>query len=148
MPTLYGTGRYGQMCDGNALPVEMFTRDADISGGPGAAGRARRVVEAELGGRLPRQTVEDVALLVTELVANGVRHGGAGDDSYLHLMLEGQRHSLHVEVSNPATDGAPARRPADLAGGGGIGLNLVEKLSVRWGVRRGARTAVWFELDC
>jgi anti-sigma regulatory factor (Ser/Thr protein kinase) len=107
------------------------------------------VVEAELGGRLPRQTVEDVALLVTELVANGVRHGGAGDDSYLHLMLEGQRGGLHVEVSN-ATDsrGGPRRRAADLGGGGGIGLNLVDTLASRWGVRRGVDTAVWFELDC
>jgi two-component sensor histidine kinase len=126
----------------------MFSWDADISGGPGAAARARRVVEAELGGRLPRQTVEDVALLVTELVANSVRHGGAGDDSYLHLMLEGQRRGLHVEVSNPDSNGVPARRPADMGGGGGIGLNLVEALSSRWGVRRGSHTAVWFELDC
>jgi two-component sensor histidine kinase len=126
----------------------MFSSDADISGGLGAAARARRVVEAELSGRLPRQTVDDVALLVTELVANGVKHGGAGDGSHLHLMLEGQRHGLHVEVSNPATDGAPAVRAPDLTGGGGIGLNLVERLATRWGVRRGARTAVWFELDC
>jgi two-component sensor histidine kinase len=107
------------------------------------------MVEAELNGRLPRQVVADVALLVTELVANGVRHGGAGDDSDLHLMLEGQRGGLHVEVVNAANSGAgPARRQADLGGGGGIGLNLVETLSSRWGVRRGAHTAVWFELDC
>jgi two-component sensor histidine kinase len=126
----------------------MFSRDADISGGPGAAARARRIVEAELSGRLPLEMVEDVALLVTELVANGVRHGGAGNDSYLHLMLEGQRGGLHVEVSNPDSHGTPAQRPADLGGGGGIGLNLVDSLASRWGVRRGAHTAVWFELDC
>jgi two-component sensor histidine kinase len=137
------------MNDGHALRVEMFARDTDISGGPGAAARARRVVEAELSGRLPRQTVEDVALLVTELVANGVRHGGVGDDSYLHLMLGGQRGGLHVEVGNAAdSHGTPARRVADLTGGGGIGLNLVETLASRWGVRRGRDTVVWFELDC
>jgi hypothetical protein len=39
-------------------------------------------------------------------------------------------------------------RSADMAGGGGIGLNLVETLSSRWGVRREPDTAVWFELDC
>jgi anti-sigma regulatory factor (Ser/Thr protein kinase) len=128
----------------------MFSRDADISGGLGAAETARRIVEAELTGRLPQQLVEDVALLVTELVANGVRHGGAGTDSSLHLLIEGGDPGLRVEISNPL-DGAaavPARRPADLTGGGGIGLNLVEALANRWGVRSLPRTAVWFELDC
>jgi anti-sigma regulatory factor (Ser/Thr protein kinase) len=128
----------------------MFSRDADITGGPGAAASARRIVETELCGRLPQELVEDVALLVTELVANGVRHGGAGADASLHLLLQGARPGLRVEVSNPA-DGAsslPARRPADLAGGGGIGLNLVETLASRWGIRGLPRTSVWFELDC
>jgi hypothetical protein len=128
----------------------MFSWDADIAGGPGAAAAARRIVEAELDGRLPRETVDDVALLVTELVANGVRHGGAGADSSLHLLLQGDGPGLRVEVTNPV-DGAagrPARRPADLAGGGGIGLNLIETLASRWGVRSIPQTAVWFELDC
>ena len=130
--------------------MEVFSRDADIAGGPGAAATARRIVEDELTGRLPRQTVEDVALLVTELVANGVRHGGAGADSSLHLLLQGDGPRLHVEIANPTTGGSrrPARRPADLGGGGGIGLNLVEALASRWGVRSLPSTAVWFELDC
>jgi signal transduction histidine kinase len=128
----------------------MFSRDTDIAGGPGAAAAARRIVEFELDGRLPRQVVDDVALLVTELVANGVRHGGAGTDSSLHLLLEGDGPGLRVEVVNPAPGGSslPARRAPDFTGGGGIGLNLVETLASRWGVRSSARTAVWFELDC
>jgi anti-sigma regulatory factor (Ser/Thr protein kinase) len=129
--------------------VEVFSRGAEISGGPGAAGSARRIVETELTGRLPQQLVDDVALLVTELVANGVRHGGGGTDSSLHLLLVGAGPGLHVEVSNPdGALGVPARRPADLSGGGGIGLNLVETLATRWGTRNIPRTAVWFELDC
>jgi anti-sigma regulatory factor (Ser/Thr protein kinase) len=129
--------------------MQMFSRDADVSGGPGAAARARRVVENELTGRLPRPMVEDVALLVTELVANGVRHGGADNDTYMRLLIEGSRPGLHVEVVNPQhIPGTPARRTADLTGGGGIGLNLVEMLASRWGIRSIPRTAVWFELDC
>jgi hypothetical protein len=94
--------------------------------------------------------VDDVMLLITELVANGVRHGGAGAGSSLHLLLQGSRPGLHVEVVNPDHLGgrAPARRSADLAGGGGIGLNLVDQLSSRWGVRERPDTAVWFEMDC
>jgi len=127
----------------------MFSRHADISSGAGAAAFARRIVEFELTGRLPPQVVDDVALLVTELVANGIRHGGGATDSSLHLLLVGDRPGLHVEVSNPdGASGVPARRPADLSGGGGIGLNLVETLATRWGVRSLPRIAVWFELDC
>ena len=89
-------------------------------------------------------------LLVTELVANGVRHGGADVDSSLLLRLQGRQPGLHVEVVNAhnGRDGAPARRSPDLEGGGGIGLNLVDTLASRWGVRSERKTAVWFELDC
>jgi anti-sigma regulatory factor (Ser/Thr protein kinase) len=122
---------------------------ADVTGGPHAAARARRLVETELLGRLPPRVVDDVALLVTELVANGVRHGGAGIGSSLHLLLEGRRPGLHVEVGNPDHAlGVPARRIPDMSGGGGIGLNLVETLASRWGVVRDPQTTVWFEVDC
>jgi anti-sigma regulatory factor (Ser/Thr protein kinase) len=150
MPTLPRLRRYGQMDDGHARGVELFSVEADVAGGPRAAARARRLVESELHGRLPRRVVDDVALLVTELVANGVRHGGAGIDSSMRLMLQGRRPGLHVEVVNGdhGRSGAPARRSPDMSGGGGIGLNLVETLASRWGVRRDPATAVWFELDC
>jgi anti-sigma regulatory factor (Ser/Thr protein kinase) len=138
------------MDDGNAHRVEQFSVEADLAGGPNAAARARRMVEGELEGRLPRDLVHDVMLLVTELVANGVRHGGAGVDSSLHLLMQGTRPGLHVEVINAdhGGGGQPALRSADMQGGGGIGLNLVEELSSRWGVRNRRETAVWFEMDC
>jgi anti-sigma regulatory factor (Ser/Thr protein kinase) len=150
MPTLRWLRRYGQMDDGKARGVELFSVEADLAGGPNAAARARRMVEGELVGRLPRSVVDDVALLVTELVANGVRHGGAGVDASLRLLLEGTRPGLHVEVINAdhGRGGAPMQRSADMAGGGGIGLNLVEQLSSRWGVSRRRDTVVWFEMDC
>jgi hypothetical protein len=51
---------------------------------------------------------------------------------------------LRLEVENPRTTGAVARRVPDL--GGGFGLELVELLASRWGVRRGRSTTVWFEI--
>jgi anti-sigma regulatory factor (Ser/Thr protein kinase) len=130
--------------------VEQFSVQSDVSGGPHAAARARRLIEHELVGKLPAGVVDDVKLLVTELVANGVLHGGAGVDASMRLLLEGTRPGLHVEVVNAdhGRGGAPARRSPDLTGGGGIGLNLVDTLASRWGVRGDPKTAVWFELDC
>jgi anti-sigma regulatory factor (Ser/Thr protein kinase) len=138
------------MNDGKGDGVEQFSVQADVTGGPHAAARARRVIESELDGRVPRPVVDDVALLVTELVANGVRHGGAGVDSSLRLLLQGRQPGLRVEVINAdrGRSAGPRRRASDLSGGGGIGLNLVEELSSRWGVSQSVDTAVWFELDC
>jgi anti-sigma regulatory factor (Ser/Thr protein kinase) len=98
---------------------------------------------------VPDDVLPDIALLVTELVANGVRHGGAHAGTELHVVFEGRPAALHVEVVNP--DDSPVevgQRPPDLTGGGGLGLHIVERLASRWGVRNGARTVVWFELDC
>jgi anti-sigma regulatory factor (Ser/Thr protein kinase) len=129
--------------------VEAFSVEAEVPGGPHAAARARRLVEGELAGRMSRDLVDDVCLLVTELVANGVRHGGGGVDTFLQLLIEGRRPGLRIEVVN--ADRAHARvapRRPDMEGGGGIGLHLVERLASRWGVRHSGPVAVWFEMDC
>jgi serine/threonine-protein kinase RsbW len=129
--------------------METFAVEADVPGGPHAASRARRLVRKELSGRIPDQVIPDVVLLVTELVANGVRHGGAHADTELHLLLEGRPPALHVEVVNPDhTPGAVATRQPNLDEGGGLGLHIVDRVASRWGVREEPRTAVWFELDC
>jgi anti-sigma regulatory factor (Ser/Thr protein kinase) len=128
--------------------METFAVEADVPGGPNAASRARRLVREELSGRIPDEVMPDLVLLVTELVANGVRHGGAGAGSELHLAVESRPPSLHVEVRSPDHGGAVAPRTPDLDRGGGLGLHIVERLASRWGVRHGSQTAVWFELDC
>jgi anti-sigma regulatory factor (Ser/Thr protein kinase) len=128
--------------------VEPFTVEADLPGGPNAAWRARRLVDSELSGRVPQTVLADVALLVTELVANGVQHGGAGREAALRLLLEGRpTGQLRVEVANPSPSGAIQPRPPDLLGGGGLGLHIVERVASRWGVLHEPRTAVWFEVD-
>jgi anti-sigma regulatory factor (Ser/Thr protein kinase) len=130
--------------------MEAFSVEAAVRGGPLAASRARRFMKQELTGRVPLHLLPDIALLLTELVANGVRHGGAHDGSELHVRFEGRPPRLHVEVENPDhhTPGVVALRPPDMIGGGGLGLHIVERVASRWGVRERPRTAVWFELDC
>jgi two-component sensor histidine kinase len=128
--------------------VEAFSVEADVPGGPYAAARVRRLLERELAGRIPPSLLADVALLTTELIANGVRHGGAGPDRSLQLLVEGTEPGLHVEVTNADHEnGVIAPRRPDLDGGGGLGLQLVERLASRWGVRDAQPAGVWFEMD-
>lgn len=128
--------------------MEAFSVETDLRGGPRAGSRARRLLRQKLGGRVPVGLLRDAALLVTELVANGVRHGGADDGTQLRLRLEVRPPALRVEVENPHD--APARvgiRRPDMRGGGGLGLHIVDRVASRWGVREHPHTAVWFELD-
>ncbi|MGH2948443.1 MAG: ATP-binding protein [Solirubrobacteraceae bacterium] len=128
--------------------MDAFEIQADVPGGPDAARRARTFVRDVLAGRLPRRQLADVSLLVTELVANGVRHGGAGSGRELQLRLQVRPAALRVEVADPGPRRRVSPRRPDLAGGGGLGLQIVERVASRWGVGDGPRTSVWFEMDC
>jgi anti-sigma regulatory factor (Ser/Thr protein kinase) len=128
--------------------VSEFSAETDVRGGADAGARARDLICRELAQRLPPEALADVKLLVTELVANGVWHGGAHGESTLMVRVSGDSAAVRVEVENPVgTAGEPAPRPPDLDGGGGLGLHIVERVASRWGVRHSPRVAVWFELD-
>jgi anti-sigma regulatory factor (Ser/Thr protein kinase) len=140
--------RYGQPRDGDADNVSQFLAEAEVQGGVHAGARARQLVEHELAGRLSADVLADVSLLVTELVANTVWHGGAGEGVTVRVSVSGDDTAVHVEVENPASGAAePAQRRPDLEGGGGLGLHIVERVASRWGVRHAPRVTVWFEID-
>jgi anti-sigma regulatory factor (Ser/Thr protein kinase) len=126
------------------LTTELSTT---FAGGPYAAAAARRALGG-LRDLIGRRCLEDVYLLVSELVTNGVRHGGAGEDDLLDLNVLRHGNRLRVVVTDwgPGFDGRPRpRNRADQTGG--WGLYLVERLAERWGVQRDAgATTVWFEL--
>jgi len=114
-------------------------------GGPKAVGDARTAV-LEHAPELPSETLEDLQLLVSEVVTNSVRHGGAGDGRPITLRLVVDPESLlRVEV----TDDGPGfeRHEPVPRGDGGWGLFFVDRLAQRWGVDRDDHTRVWFEMD-
>ena len=83
-------------------------------------------------------------LLVSELVTNSVKYGGAGD---LRLQVElDSPKRLRVEVVDQGVGFEPKARDRPLTTAGGWGLHLVEELADRWGVHEGS-THVWFEID-
>jgi anti-sigma regulatory factor (Ser/Thr protein kinase) len=87
-----------------------------------------------------------VALLVSELVSNAVRHSDASPASAILLSVDASEPgALCVEVTDRGSGFAPA--PRDPVGGaGGYGLYLVNAHARRWGVDDEGGTRVWFEL--
>ncbi|HEY6793838.1 MAG TPA: ATP-binding SpoIIE family protein phosphatase [Kineosporiaceae bacterium] len=119
---------------------------------PASAGIARTWLEDVLGlWQAPQpgtnqadEVVEAARLLLTELIANAVRHGDGA--IRVRLLLPEQR--LRVEVED-ASERMPVMRipEPDADAAGGRGLLLVDTLADGWGVRVDEHAkVVWFEL--
>ncbi len=128
-----------------AWPVHDVPARA-FPGYPGSIPAARDYIVAMLDDQ-PGELRETVAVLVSELVTNAVRHGSGRDFevSVEHRPDEGR---LWVGVTDSGS-GNPMVRTPPVTAEHGRGLQLVGLLANRWGVRRRhddhAKT-VWFEL--
>jgi anti-sigma regulatory factor (Ser/Thr protein kinase) len=113
-----------------------------------APGAARSVVARHLGGVVAPSVLDSAQLLISELVTNSVRHSGAGAGEQLMVRVCLGRSACRLEVEDRGRDGVIAPGPMDTANGGGMGLNLVQMLSERWGLERVAAggTRVWAQL--
>ena len=115
-----------------------------LSGGPTAPARARKALaslERTLGELRP-----DVDLLLSELVSNAVLHANA---DHVDGLAVADPDCVRVEVSDPGSgfDQHEARRTPSLTGEGGFGLNIIDTVANRWGVKRNRSARVWFEID-
>ena len=117
----------------------------ELEPGAEAASEARAALAA-LDGRINRDALDDVRLLVSELVTNSVRHSGA-PGARVCLDVVGGADSVRVEVSDGGRGFEPQARSKAQDEIGGWGLHLVERIATRWGVQTGRRTRVWFEID-
>jgi anti-sigma regulatory factor (Ser/Thr protein kinase) len=88
--------------------------------------------------------VSDACLLVSELVTNSVRHADDSTHAPVHVSVMTLGGGVRVEVTDQG-NGAVRRRAPNLTEGG-FGLDLVQQIAARWGVRHTASTQVWFEL--
>ena len=116
-------------------------------GGEKAAGHARRVLERWLAHALPGERLGDMQLLVTEIVANCVRHGRVGEDGEIDLLVKLDGGVARVEVRDTGIQADPRLKTPDLFGGGGFGMVLVERMSSAWGVEHEPGVVMWFEMD-
>lgn len=96
---------------------------------------------------LPRDLVDDVALLVSELVANSVLHAGLGPDASVGMRVVATASRVRVEVRDAGPGFAPRPAAPGLQRTSGRGLFIVDRIADRWGVERGRGACVWFEID-
>lgn len=111
--------------------------------GPEAPALARRGIVDAVGPTLPAATLEPLLLVVSELVANAVRHGRAGIGLGVSLALQADAGRVRIEAMDAG--GRWRRHPDDAIGG--WGLSLVDALADRWGLTRGHPTVAWAEFD-
>ena len=128
---------------GAAEQTAQDTLSMRLQGGAEAASLARRAL-ARLRGDLDPPLVENMRLLVTELVANSVKHADSRNVGLKVLVTE---PSVWIEVTDEGPGFTPQGRAQYQDEASGWGLFLVDRLADRWGVARDTGTTrVWFEL--
>jgi anti-sigma regulatory factor (Ser/Thr protein kinase) len=120
--------------------------DVRLASDVNAPSEARRAMD-RLSSLVDDPVFDDLRLLVSELVTNGVRHAGQGPAGWIDLAVRWNRAGVRVEVTDPGPGFEDVREPS-IYQESGWGLYLVEQVATRWGVDRSGRTTVWFEIDC
>lgn len=129
----------------------LLTESFRLAPSPMAPQTARRRVIAACDGLCDER--RDIAeLLISELVANAVRHpprGGTGPEIEISVRLLRTDVVLRVEVEDHDGRPLPLVRPPPEPHESGMGLHLVSQLADAWGcshARTGETKTVWFEL--
>jgi serine/threonine-protein kinase RsbW len=114
-----------------------------------APSAARNVVARYLGDLVAPSVFDNAQLLISELVTNSVQHSGVVAGEQLTVRVDLGQTWCRLEVEDAGHDGVIAPRPPDSARGSGMGLNLVQMLSERWGLERACEggTRVWAQLS-
>ncbi|WP_250569262.1 ATP-binding protein [Streptomyces sp. CJ_13] len=121
------------------------SRSFPIAAEKQAVPKARRLVLAVVRGwdlQLTGETLEELALLCSEIIANAVCHTTGA--STLTVLWTGSR--LRVEVTD-TTPGLPTPRNCTLNAESGRGLMLIAAIATDWGTTpTPTGKAVWFEM--
>jgi anti-sigma regulatory factor (Ser/Thr protein kinase) len=113
-----------------------------------SAAVARGYVRGLVAGR---PDADEIALLVSELFTNAVKHSDSGRraDGVVKLVVMERACALRVEVTDEGPSSTIPQIPAqvDLLSESGRGLWFVREVSSAWGWRNeGACRVVWFEV--
>ncbi|HEX3459492.1 MAG TPA: ATP-binding protein [Acidimicrobiales bacterium] len=135
------TSFWGRLATG----VRPIRRTTALPSGPSSPSVARAFVRDVLSGWGLTELEADACLVASELVTNGLRHGGGAES----ITLTANNRYLQVAVADRVAMRSPRRLYQDLTAEGGRGIALVEAVADTWGTTRPrARQgkAVWCKL--
>ena len=116
----------------------------DLPPEPSSATRARTIAREQLETLCSTDTVEVIALLVTELVTNAILHARTP----FQLTLESRPDHVRICVEDHSNE-RPTVRHYESDAVTGRGLALVEQLASSWGVDTTPEgKVVWCEVPC
>jgi DNA-binding NarL/FixJ family response regulator len=122
--------------------LALHSKARTLPGVPASARASRQVLAAALDGWCDAEVQDAAALLVSELVTNGVRH--AGTDVEMRIAVGASTVRVEIGDRNPDVPIMRTPQPTDV---GGRGMRIVDELSLRWGIQaRRTGKSVWFEL--
>jgi len=114
---------------------------------PASVPAARRLACDFAADYLDDRQFKAFELVVTEVVSNAVRHGGAPGDQ-IRMAMTPKDGFMCVQVTDAGPGLVPKPGALEADDEGGFGLFIVEHLTRRWGVtRENSETRVWFELN-
>ena len=114
---------------------------------PASVPEARRLACDVAANHLGPQQFKSFELVVSEVISNAVRHGGAPGET-IRLAVTPKDGYICVQVTDSGPGLVPRPGAFESDDEGGFGLFIVEQLTRRWGVtREDNRTRVWFEID-
>ncbi len=130
----------------DVLPEARFGVNRKMRASVGAPEEARRVV-----GTLPlrEHTRDRLALLVSELVTNSIRHSGLAAGDPIELEVAGEDDHVWLSVHDRGAGFDPDAANEDSGRrASGFGLLIVKALADQWGVELGADgCTVWCAID-
>jgi anti-sigma regulatory factor (Ser/Thr protein kinase) len=107
----------------------------------------RRLVSDLLAAGIYDPAVCDVALVVSELFSNALRHAAPLPGATIRVAWHLDAESVQVSVSDGGGQTRPELGDPTQSTTGGRGLRIVEKLSSRWGTSADDEgTTVWAEV--
>lgn len=110
--------------------------------------RTRAAVVADLEARgVNNQVVDESAIVVSELVANSLRHGSPLHDNTVRVHWTEKGGVVEIEVTDGGGATTPKPFPLAVFASSGRGLRIVRSLAHEWGVtEKRAGVTVWASL--